>query len=85
MPVHVRNEKQDGIAVARIILDSAPLNILDFDQCEELLEAIFSIRDDDVARVVIVQGGKLVQEIDPASLSANDLEAIYLKQMESGS
>ncbi|MGB1071523.1 MAG: ABC transporter ATP-binding protein, partial [Planctomycetota bacterium] len=36
-------------------------------------------------RVVIVQGGKLVQEIDPASLSANDLEAIYLKQMESGS
>ena len=56
MPVHVRNEKQDGIAVAKIILDSAPLNILDFDQCEELLEAIFSIRDDDVARVVIVQG-----------------------------
>jgi ABC-2 type transport system ATP-binding protein len=36
-------------------------------------------------RVVIVQAGKLVQEIDPASLTANDLESIYLKQMESGS
>ena len=56
MPIHVRNEDQKGIAVARIILDSAPLNILDCDQCEELLEAIHSIRDDDVARIVIVQG-----------------------------
>ncbi len=36
-------------------------------------------------RVVILQNGKLVQEIDPRSLSANDLEAVYLKQMESGS
>ena len=32
-------------------------------------------------RVVILQGGKLVREIDPRSLSANDLENIYLEQM----
>lgn len=56
MPIHVRNENEAGIAVARIILDSAPLNILDCDQCDELLEAILSIRDDDVARIVVVQG-----------------------------
>ena len=42
--------------MARIILDSAPLNILDCDQCDELLEAILSIRDDDVARIVVIQG-----------------------------
>ena len=34
-------------------------------------------------RVVILQDGKLVQELDPRSLTANDLEKIYLKQMES--
>ena len=56
MPIHVRNENEAGIAVARIILDSAPLNILDCDQCNELLEAILSIRDDDVARIVVIQG-----------------------------
>ena len=56
MPIHVRNESVEETAVARIILDSAPLNILDLDQCEELLEAIFSIRDDDVARIVVIQG-----------------------------
>lgn len=34
-------------------------------------------------RVIILQDGKLVQELDPRSLTANDLEKIYLKQMES--
>ncbi|MDC0853026.1 ABC transporter ATP-binding protein [Planctomycetota bacterium] len=34
-------------------------------------------------RVVILQDGKLVQELDPRSLTANDLEKIYLQQMES--
>ncbi len=56
MPVHVRNEQREGLPVARIILDSSPLNILDLEHCEELLEAIFSIRDDDVARIVVIQG-----------------------------
>lgn len=36
-------------------------------------------------RVVILQSGSLVRELDPRSLTANDLESIYLEQMESGS
>ena len=56
MPVHVRNEERAGLSIDRIILDSAPLNIIDIDQCDELIESIYSIRDDDVARIVIVQG-----------------------------
>lgn len=36
-------------------------------------------------RVVILQNGKLVRELDPGTMTANDLEAIYLEQMEAGS
>ncbi len=33
-------------------------------------------------RVVILKGGKLVRELDPAGMTANDLEGIYLEQTE---
>ena len=35
-------------------------------------------------RVVILQSGELVREIDPRSMTANDLEGVYLEQMEAG-
>lgn len=35
-------------------------------------------------RVAILQNGKLVRELDPRSMTANDLENVYLEQMEAG-
>ena len=56
MPITVSSEIRRDLHVARVLLDSAPLNIIDLDQCDELLEALQGIRDDDEARVVIIQG-----------------------------
>ena len=86
---------------ARALILDEPASGLDPHASHELSMLVRKVADDGAAvlmathdlfrakescdRVVIVQGGRLVQEIDPASLSANDLEAIYLKQMESGS
>ncbi|MEM7247727.1 MAG: ABC transporter ATP-binding protein [Acidobacteriota bacterium] len=36
-------------------------------------------------RVIILQAGKLVRELDPSTMTANDLEDIYLQQMETKS
>lgn len=36
-------------------------------------------------RVVILQDGRMVQELNPREMTANDLEGIYLEQMETGS
>lgn len=56
MPVTIQNRTVSELVVAEITLDSPPLNVLDYQMCTELLEALQSIRADDEARIVVIRG-----------------------------
>ncbi|MGE4620125.1 MAG: enoyl-CoA hydratase/isomerase family protein [Planctomycetota bacterium] len=56
MPVTIKNHTQGDHHISQITLDSPPLNILDRQMCDQLLEALHVIRDDDESRIVVIRG-----------------------------
>ena len=57
MSVKIATRECGALVIAEVVFDQPPLNILDLPLCLELQAALAKLRDDDEARIIILEGG----------------------------